>query len=141
MLPIRVGDPGVITIMAKSKNRKAKPKVHIHRRIVIRDTVKSLRAKLEATQSHLQNARENYENLYNSHNALLNGDNYRWKMRNGELIAPRDMTEEHLRNTVSFIERMLVHAFGSVPYLDATEERLVALTMMIRECRRRGFRV
>lgn len=31
---------------------------------------------------------------------------YRWKMRNGEEIPIRDMTDEHLERTIDMLERM-----------------------------------
>jgi hypothetical protein len=36
---------------------------------------------------------------------LARRTDYRWKMRNGEEIHIRDMTDEHLKRTIAMLER------------------------------------
>ena len=64
-----------------------------------------------------------------------------WKTADGRHLRPSEMDEQHLRNTVSFLQRKLTVAFGSVRFLQQTAWMVEALNEMFKECKRRGYEV
>lgn len=71
----------------------------------------------------------------------LRGAAFRWRTRDGRTLAPSEMDESHLRNTISFLQRHLVYAFGNVTYVDETASRVEALHEMLKEAKARSLRV
>lgn len=68
-------------------------------------------------------------------------DEFTWTTRDGVSVKPCDMDEQHLRNTVSWLQRNLVYNFGSAPYLGKLSEKVYAFYKMLEECQRRGIEV
>lgn len=64
-----------------------------------------------------------------------------WVTSDGRRLQPKDMDEEHLRNTISFLQRTIVHRLGTTPYLDTLESRFQAMFEMLKEARNREIRV
>lgn len=64
-----------------------------------------------------------------------------WVCADGRRLRPADMEEEHLRNTICYIQRRLTSMFGSVRFLAKTEYHVHALYHMLVEARRRGINV
>jgi hypothetical protein len=66
---------------------------------------------------------------------------FEWKTREGDLLRPAQMDEQHLRNCISYTQRRLQSMFGSTAYLDATRYMARAFYEFLREADRRGLRV
>lgn len=66
---------------------------------------------------------------------------FQWRTRDHGTVTPESMTEEHLRNTVSFLTRRLTAQFGAVAYITETAYHVEALNAMLKEVARRGLRV
>lgn len=64
-----------------------------------------------------------------------------WRTSDGRDLRPRDMDDEHLRNCVSYTQRRLASAFGTVKYLRETEKMATAYVEFLKEARGRGIRV
>lgn len=64
-----------------------------------------------------------------------------WVSADGRRLKPREMDEEHLRNTICYLQRILVAKFGTVRYLSTTTTWVQALWEMLKEARNRGLDV
>jgi hypothetical protein len=71
----------------------------------------------------------------------LTANPFQWLTSDGRELRPSEMEEEHLRNTVCYLQRRLVSSFGVTRFLDTTAANVEALHQMFVECKRRGFRV
>lgn len=78
---------------------------------------------------------------FNSEIAKLRAQAFRWRSADGRMLTPNEMDEAHLRNTISFLQRRLVYAFGNSAYLDQTAHHVEALNAMLKEAKTRGLRV
>lgn len=85
--------------------------------------------------------KEKYERFEHDVEAVKQPEPFRWKTADGEQLAPAQMDEQHLRNTISYLQRTLVHDFGVARFIARTEFKLVALSEMIKEASKRGFQV
>lgn len=113
----------------KRSKRKLSPKAEIKRlNAVIKDYERSFKAqeiKLMELRARIQ----------------LQPLPFRWHPADGPPLAVTDMDEGHLRNTISYLQRILTSKFGSVRYLSSTEEKVHALWQMLKEARSRGIDV
>lgn len=66
---------------------------------------------------------------------------FTWLTAEGDRILPRSMDEQHLRNTICFLQRSLVFKFGTARYLSTLELTVQALCEMLKEAKRRGYDV
>jgi hypothetical protein len=66
---------------------------------------------------------------------------YRWKDGRGKAWLLQDMTEEHLRNALMFCTRKLARVLLDTVYIDSATYLVDGLHHMLKECKRRGYRV
>lgn len=66
---------------------------------------------------------------------------YRWVNEDGQRLRPSEMSQEQLRNAISYTQRNLVRLFGIILYIDETTHHVYALHEMLKEAGRRGYRV
>jgi hypothetical protein len=66
---------------------------------------------------------------------------YRWTTADGRRLAPREMDEQHLRNTICWLQRTLVARFGTAKYLQELAPRVEALHEMLKEAEERNIDV
>lgn len=71
----------------------------------------------------------------------LDSPKFFWVTRDGTAIKPSDMSTEHLRNCVSYVQRRLTRDCGSVAYLGKLEGLARAFYEFLREARKRGIDV
>lgn len=64
-----------------------------------------------------------------------------WTSADGARTAVTEMDEQHLRNTICYLQRTLVLKFGHVRYLSTLTSNIKALAAMLDEARQRGFEV
>lgn len=64
-----------------------------------------------------------------------------WIAGDGRRMLPSEMDEQHLRNTISYLQRTLTRDFGTVPYLNKLTKRVQAFHEMLKEAESRGFEV
>jgi hypothetical protein len=64
-----------------------------------------------------------------------------WTTRDGATIPITEMDDDHLRNTVCFLQRKLVASFGMVRYIRDTSSTVKALHHMLAEAERRNLPV
>jgi hypothetical protein len=65
---------------------------------------------------------------------------FTWRTNDGRGIKIYDMTEEHLRNAISWAQRQLVRQFGAVTWLEQLQPMVHALNQFMLEAKRRGFK-
>jgi hypothetical protein len=64
-----------------------------------------------------------------------------WTTRDGATIPISEMEDDHLRNTISFLQRKLVASLGHVRYIRDTSNTVKALHHMLTEAERRNMNV
>lgn len=69
------------------------------------------------------------------------GKPFEWKTRDNGYIVPEAMTEEHLRNTISFLARFLIASLANASFLGTLDYKVEALNAMLKEAKRRNIRV
>lgn len=73
--------------------------------------------------------------------SMLRRSEFVWQTGDGRCLKPLDMDESHLRNTISYLQRRLVHEFGTAKWLQRTATHVEALHEMLKEASRRGIKV
>ena len=99
----------------------------------------SLRANIKGFELRLRQTTEENERLRTKVKEL--SQEFLWYPADGPPLRPREMEESHLRNTISYLQRVLTRQFGSVRYLSQTEKMAHAFWIMLREAKRRGIDV
>lgn len=123
------------TTMLKKKKKAVKPK-----KVSDKTRVRQLTAELAAEhEMHLscQRVADDYRNKC----AELRVLEFRWKTSDGRTLKPTEMDEQHLRNTISYVQRTLVHKIGSSRYLQPLGYLGRAFYELLEESKRRGFDV
>ena len=64
-----------------------------------------------------------------------------WRTGVGIYTHVSDMSEEHLRNTVSYLARTQARALGVNPFLHTLQHTLAQFSALLAECKRRGIQV
>lgn len=64
-----------------------------------------------------------------------------WRTRDGRQIPVTEMTDEHLRNAISWAQRRLVHELGTSRWLSSTKLLARAFYEFVREAEQRGMSV
>lgn len=118
----------------RTNGKKAKPRP----RKVVRPSYKALYQTLrdELTRVSLEG-----ERLQGELETAKKGKPFFWRTRDSRVVAPSDMEESHLRNTISFLQRRLVCVFGTATYVDEAAGSIEALHEMLKEAKARGIRV
>lgn len=124
--------------MMARRTKAAKKTAKRTKRTVARPSYKALYEKEHATARDLAGE---VIDLRAERDLLKKGPEFFWRTRDGRSLMPRDMEEEHLRNTISFLQRRLVCQFGTVAYVDETFQNVEALAAMLKEAKARGLRV
>jgi len=66
---------------------------------------------------------------------------YLWTTGAGQHIPVSQMDDDHLRNTICFLQRRIYYSFGTAVWLADVLQRLEALVAVLKEAQRRGIRV
>jgi hypothetical protein len=66
---------------------------------------------------------------------------FSWKTSDGRKVHPSELSDEHLRNCVSFTQRQLIKVTLDATFLDRTIMVARAYYEFLKEAKRRGMRV
>jgi hypothetical protein len=140
-------------MMAKKKivRKRVVKKARTTKRVTKRATkivtllhqIDSLTKELQACKSSVDNWEQSYLELEEQMELEKREQDkpFRWTDSQGHKWAPKEMTEQHLRNTISFVTRRLAASILSAPYLDSLSHWFEAQHYLMKEAKRRGYRV
>lgn len=67
-------------------------------------------------------------------------EDFIWQAQTGP-VYPSQMIESHLRNAISYLSRVLIRELSSSPWLQRTRYKVLALSEMLLEAKKRGLDV
>lgn len=120
--------------LVKTKRKKRTKRITKH--AALRIAVKDLRAELETYQRHIRSQETRISELRAQVPAP-----FIWTTAEGQRLTPSQMDEQHLRNTICYLQRNLTHKFGTIRYLQTLANNVRALWEMLEEAKIRGLEV
>ena len=112
----------MIVVMKKSKKKaRRRPKAKrltmaTLKRMYVEEIARATRAVARADQLEKFNQRL-HDDIAQMHEA----NKFIWICNDGRRVTPAGMDEQHLRNSISYVQRRLVNQFGTVAYLEKLE--------------------
>lgn len=106
-----------------------------------RETIVQLRREVAELQEDLRTTKRLNLKIHLRNKELEAQHRFIWRTKEGRVVRPREMEDEHLRNTISYLQRTLVFQFGTTRWMARCEETTRALYEMLKEARRREIQV